>query len=53
MEGGGGGRKKERMKNKEEKNERGQERETGLCPGLPSPCGVHLVTHPLHRTVHD
>lgn len=20
-----------------------------LCPGLPSPSGVHLVTHPLHR----
>lgn len=19
------------------------------CPGLPSPSGVHLVTHPLHR----
>ena len=21
----------------------------GVCPGLPSPSGVHLVTHPLHR----
>lgn len=20
-----------------------------VCPGLPSPSGVHLVTHPLHR----
>lgn len=25
-------------------------RKTGrVCPGLPSPSGVHLVTHPLHR----
>lgn len=21
----------------------------GVCPGLPSPSRVHLVTHPLHR----
>lgn len=33
------------------KREGGTEREKMgfVCPGLPSPSGVHLVTHPLHR----
>lgn len=31
--------------------ERGKEKEKlgCACPGIPSPSGVHLVTHPLHR----
>lgn len=38
-----------RMDKRERERGRGREKRGGVCPGLPSPSGVHLVTHPLHR----
>lgn len=37
------------MDEKDSEGERKSEKMGGMCPGLPSPSGVHLVTHPLHR----
>ena len=46
------GAEDEREDPEEEGRKNAQEKEEkmgGVCPGLPSPSGVHLVTHPLHR----
>ncbi len=39
-----GERKRERERESKRERKMG-----GVCPGLPFPSSVHLVTHPLHR----
>lgn len=38
-----------RLSEEERRNDGKKQAVSWLCPGLPSPSGVHLLTHPSHR----